>query len=124
MTVVSGLHEFLADDPEFAQAAAGTARGWSISAATTSTTLPTAAASAPGCLRIHTIGNDCSCGKMVAAVEVARGLASAPASMRPSWPRARPASSWPAAAVRSIASSPISSPARPRNSSWPISITR
>ena len=29
------------------------------------------------CLRIHTVGNDCSCGKMVAAVEVARGLSRA-----------------------------------------------
>ncbi len=27
------------------------------------------------CLRIHTVGNDCSLGKMVVAVEVARGLA-------------------------------------------------
>ena len=27
-----------------------------------------------GCLRIHTIANDCSCGKMVASVEVAAGL--------------------------------------------------
>ncbi len=29
------------------------------------------------CLRIHTIANDCSCGKMVASVEVARGLSRA-----------------------------------------------
>jgi len=27
-----------------------------------------------GCLRIHTIGNDCSCGKMVTSFEIARGL--------------------------------------------------
>jgi uncharacterized NAD-dependent epimerase/dehydratase family protein len=27
-----------------------------------------------GCLRIHTVANDCSCGKMVAAVEVVAGL--------------------------------------------------
>jgi uncharacterized NAD-dependent epimerase/dehydratase family protein len=31
----------------------------------------------PECLRIHTVAPDCSCGKMVAAVEVARGLSAA-----------------------------------------------
>ena len=54
------------------------------------------------CLRIHTVGNDCSCGKMVTAVELSAAW-SARASMRPSWLPARPASLWPAAAALSIA---------------------
>ena len=41
---------------------------------TTSTTWPIAQGIREGCLRIHTIANDCSCGKMVASVEVAAGL--------------------------------------------------
>jgi uncharacterized NAD-dependent epimerase/dehydratase family protein len=72
--VVSGLHEFLTDDPETAAAAE---RGGA-----TLTDLrknhERAVADRKGlredCLRIHTVGQDCSCGKMVASVEVARGL--------------------------------------------------
>src|SRR5690606_13091187 len=28
----------------------------------------------PGCLRIHTVGHDCSIGKMVTSIEIQRGL--------------------------------------------------
>jgi uncharacterized NAD-dependent epimerase/dehydratase family protein len=74
MSVISGLHDFLADDTEFRRAADEhgvelvdlrqngeheVARGQGIR---------------QHCLRIHTVGNDCSCGKMVASVEIARGL--------------------------------------------------
>jgi uncharacterized NAD-dependent epimerase/dehydratase family protein len=74
MDIVSGMHDFLADDPELAAAARCTgarlfdvrnhrlqriARGEGLR---------------EDCLRIHTIGHDCSVGKMVTSVELTRGL--------------------------------------------------
>jgi uncharacterized NAD-dependent epimerase/dehydratase family protein len=74
MDVVSGMHEFLADDPQLAAAAQRSgarlvdvrnhrlqriARGEGLR---------------EQCLRIHTIGHDCSVGKMVTSVELTRGL--------------------------------------------------
>lgn len=70
MNIVSGLHEFLIDDPEFATAAQdhgvrlqdvrknqfrGIARKIGLD---------------ESCLRIHTVGHDCSVGKMVTAIEI------------------------------------------------------
>ena len=74
MTVVSGLHEFLADDPEFAQAAARHGAALVDLRRNDEHDVAHRRGIRAECLRIHTIANDCSSGKMVAAVEVARGL--------------------------------------------------
>ncbi len=74
MTIVSGLHDFLSDDAELAAAAqrAGTRL------VDVRKNNERAVAKQLGirneCLRVLTIGNDCSVGKMVAAIEIARGL--------------------------------------------------
>jgi len=75
--VVSGLHDFLTDDPQYVAIAQEqqcrlvdvrrnrfklTAIGRQFRA---------------GCVRIHTVGHDCSIGKMVASVEVSQGLVAA-----------------------------------------------
>lgn len=74
MNVVSGLHDFLGDDPQLAAAAAQ--HGGSIYDVRKNTfrDVATRQGIRAGCLRIHTVGNDCSLGKMISAVEVARGL--------------------------------------------------
>ena len=74
MTVLSGLHEFLADDPEFTQAAARHGAALVDLRRNDEHDVSHRRGIRPQCLRIQTIANDCSSGKMVAAVEVARGL--------------------------------------------------
>jgi uncharacterized NAD-dependent epimerase/dehydratase family protein len=74
MTVVSGLHEFLADDPEFAQAAARHGATLVDLRRSDQRDVAQRRGIRADCLRIHTIANDCNSGKMVAAVEVAQGL--------------------------------------------------
>ncbi len=74
MTVVSGLHDFLNDDHEFRRAAVE----HGVELVDLRDNKEQEVANREGirdaCLRIHTIANDCCCGKMVAAVEVAQGL--------------------------------------------------
>ena len=77
MTVVSGLHDFLADDVELAQAAARHGGQLVDLRRNDEHDVANRRGIRQGCLRIHTVGNDCSVGKMVAAVELARGLARA-----------------------------------------------
>jgi uncharacterized NAD-dependent epimerase/dehydratase family protein len=74
MTLLSGLHDFLKHDAEFVRAAA-------LSGATLvdlrdndEHDVNKRHGLRADCLRIHTVGTDCSIGKMVAAVEVADGL--------------------------------------------------
>lgn len=82
MDVVSGLHDFLTDDADYVTAARAsgsrlfdvrrnrhksTARGYAFR---------------PGCVRIHTVGHDCSVGKMVTTLEVESGLKAAGADAR------------------------------------------
>jgi len=74
MTVVSGLHEFLAEDPEFAQAAARYGAVLVDLRRNDEHDVADRRGIRAECLRIQTIANDCSCGKMVTAVEVAQGL--------------------------------------------------
>lgn len=74
MDVVSGLHDFLSEDAEFR--AAANEHGCHLfdvrrnNENVTSTGQPFRS----GCLRIHTVGQDCSLGKMVASLEVQREL--------------------------------------------------
>ena len=74
MNVVSGLHEFLADDPEFAAAAAD----HNVRLVDVRKNNERDVAQREGirgdCLRIHTVGQDCCVGKMVVAIEITRAL--------------------------------------------------
>jgi uncharacterized NAD-dependent epimerase/dehydratase family protein len=74
MTIVSGLHQFLADDPEFAQAAQRHGGALVDLRRNDEHDVANRVGIRADCLRIHTIANDCSSGKMVASVEIARGL--------------------------------------------------
>ena len=74
LSIVSGLHDFLSDDPEFARAAAHNGVELIDLRRNDEHDVVHRVGLRPDCLRIHTIGNDCSCGKMVVAVEVARAL--------------------------------------------------
>lgn len=77
MDVVSGLHDFLTDDAEYQQLAQqyqchliDVRRNRFKSTASCHTFRP-------DCVRIHTVGHDCSIGKMVVSLEVQRGLSAA-----------------------------------------------
>ena len=74
LTIVSGLHDFLCDDLEFTRAAK--ANGVELVDLRHNDEHDVASREGlrEDCLRIHTVANDCSCGKMVVAVEVAEGL--------------------------------------------------
>jgi uncharacterized NAD-dependent epimerase/dehydratase family protein len=76
MDVVSGLHDFLVDDPEFAAAARqhGVRLVDVRKQGEKERDVSQLTGIREGCLRIHTVGNDCSLGKMVTSVEIARGL--------------------------------------------------
>lgn len=74
MTVVSGLHDFLADDPEFCRAAEEHGARLIDLRSNDERDVASRQGIRPECLRLHTVANDCSCGKMVVAVELAEGL--------------------------------------------------
>jgi uncharacterized NAD-dependent epimerase/dehydratase family protein len=74
MAVVSGLHDFLADDPEFAAAAATSGAQLVDVRRNNERDVAHRRGLREDCLRIHTIGQDCSVGKMVVAVELTRAL--------------------------------------------------
>lgn len=74
MTVISGLHELLRNDPEFRQAAAKHGAALVDVRDNDEHDVANRVGLRDACLRIHTIANDCSCGKMVTSVEVAQGL--------------------------------------------------
>src|SRR6476646_2533346 len=74
MNLVSGLHDFLSNDPELSAAAAK--RGVQIYDVRKNNERDVANRLnlREDCLRIHTVGQDCSVGKMLASVELAIGL--------------------------------------------------
>jgi len=74
LTVVSGLHDFLKDDPEFVDAARQHGVRLIDVRDNDERDVANREGIRPECLRIHTVANDCSCGKMVAAIEVVEGL--------------------------------------------------
>ncbi len=74
MTILSGLHDFMSDDAEFRRAAAEHGAQLIDLRRNDERDAANRVGIRDDCLRIHTIGNDCSCGKMVASVEIARGL--------------------------------------------------
>jgi uncharacterized NAD-dependent epimerase/dehydratase family protein len=73
--VISGLHEFLADDPEFAGAArAGGARVLDVRRPPADRPVAARRAAALPALVTLTVGSDCNVGKMTAALELQRTL--------------------------------------------------
>jgi len=72
--VVSGLHTFLSEDEEFASVAQ--ARGVRLIDVRKNDerTVAEASSFSPHCLRVHTVGQDCSVGKMTAGLELERVL--------------------------------------------------
>ena len=84
LDVLSGLHQFLGDDPEFAAAAAARRRRGSIDYRRPPDRMETAVGRRhrPGKRVILTVGTDCAIGKMSVALELRRGGASRPARRR------------------------------------------
>ena len=74
LTVVSGLHDFLRDNPEFSRAAVQHGVRLIDLRDNQERNVTSGRPYDQRCLRIHTVANDCSCGKMVVAVELAQGL--------------------------------------------------
>jgi uncharacterized NAD-dependent epimerase/dehydratase family protein len=74
MNVISGLHEFLADDAEFAAAAAASGAELVDVRRNREHDVSNRSGLREKCLRIHTVGQDCSVGKMLVAVELTRAL--------------------------------------------------
>jgi len=72
--VTAGLHQFLADDPEIAAAAQAGGATLRDLRKNNEREVADRFDLRPDCLKIHTVGQDCSCGKMVASVETAMGL--------------------------------------------------
>jgi uncharacterized NAD-dependent epimerase/dehydratase family protein len=74
MDILSGLHDFLGDDPELA--AAARQRGTRIIDVRKNNFRNVARRTGlnDNCFRVHTVGHDCSIGKMVVSLELAREL--------------------------------------------------
>ena len=74
MQVVSGLHEFLSEDPEFVEAA----ETMRVKLVDVRKNNERDVANLVGineeCLRIHTVGQDCCVGKMVVSIELANAM--------------------------------------------------
>jgi uncharacterized NAD-dependent epimerase/dehydratase family protein len=77
MEVVSGLHDFVSDDPEFSAAAARTGVRIHDVRKNNERSIARQVGLRLDCLRVHTVGHDCSVGKMVTSIEVTRGLRAA-----------------------------------------------
>lgn len=77
MDVVSGLHDFLTDDSEYVSAAAQSGARLIDVRRNGQKTTAKRHVFRPGNLRIHSVGHDCSVGKMVTTLEIQRGLAAA-----------------------------------------------
>ncbi len=72
--LISGLHQFLCNDAEFAAAAKASGARLIDVRKNSETETGIGSGLSPDCFRIHTVGHDCSVGKMVAAMEIQRGL--------------------------------------------------
>lgn len=75
MSIVSGLHFFLNDDPEISRLArkAGVTLH-DVRKPPATLTVSRDVARTLDCHRVHTVGHDCTVGKMVASIELARAL--------------------------------------------------
>ena len=77
MHVESGMHYFLSDDEQFVRLAKLSGATLTDLRKNTERDVARFEAFDPGCLRLHTVGNDSCVGKMLVSVELARGLAMA-----------------------------------------------
>ncbi|WP_153556976.1 DUF1611 domain-containing protein [Roseimaritima sediminicola] len=75
LDVVSGNHQFLIDDAEFREAAQASGSRLIDVRRNTENATSTGKPFRDGCCRIHTVGQDCSLGKMVVSLELQRELA-------------------------------------------------
>ena len=76
-TIESGLHDFLCEDEEFAAAARESGAVLKDFRKNTERDVAMRQGLRAECLRLHTVGHDCSVGKMAVAIELARGLSAA-----------------------------------------------
>ncbi len=74
MNIVSGLHHFLSDDPEISSKALEAGIKINDIRKTDFTGVAHRKGINPKCLRIETVGNDCSVGKMIVCLEVQKYL--------------------------------------------------
>ncbi len=74
MNILSGLHDFLSDDAELVAAAQAAAVTITDVRKNTFKDIARRDAFNHTCCRLHTVGHDCSVGKMVVSLELARGL--------------------------------------------------
>lgn len=74
MSIVSGLHDFLSNDPEFVAAAAKRRVEIHDVRKNSERDVANRLNIRDDCLRIHTVGQDCSVGKMLASVEITNAL--------------------------------------------------
>ena len=74
MNILSGLHQFLRDDPEIASAAQRLGRRIIDVRHNNERDVAQRKNINPECLRVHTVGQDCNVGKMVVSLELARSL--------------------------------------------------
>ena len=77
LDVVSGLHDFIGDDEEFARLAEESGAKIHDVRRNTETGVSIGQPLGDDCLRIHTVGHDCSIGKMVVTLELERALINA-----------------------------------------------
>ena len=73
--IVSGLHDFLSDDDQLSSLAKTHGAQLIDVRRNVEKETATGAPFRQGCLRIHTVGQDCTVGKMVASIEIERELA-------------------------------------------------
>jgi uncharacterized NAD-dependent epimerase/dehydratase family protein len=74
MNIVSGLHDYLSSDETFVDAARTTGVQLVDVRKSNQTDIAQRKNIRDECLRVHTVGNDCSLGKMVVAIEITNGL--------------------------------------------------
>jgi len=77
MDVVAGLHEFLTEDPEFVAAAERHGVTLTDVRKNNEKDISRRVGLRPDCLRVLTVGHDCSVGKMLTAVELTNALRAA-----------------------------------------------
>ena len=74
MNIISGLHDFLANDPPFVDAAVASGSKLIDVRRNQERDVANRSGIREDCLRVHTVGQDCSVGKMLVAVELTRAL--------------------------------------------------
>jgi uncharacterized NAD-dependent epimerase/dehydratase family protein len=74
MDIVSGLHDFLNDDADYVVAASKSGSTLIDVRANKFKDIASGQPLSGDCTRIHSVGHDCSVGKMVATIEINRGL--------------------------------------------------